>query len=103
MLIYNTTFHVTGERTQSLFLDFMRDVYIPKTKVSSYLRNTRFVSLITGLGDNVSGYALMSEVENIADLKHWKKEKEEELLSLLYQRLGEGVLTFSTAMKIMDL
>ena len=103
MLIYNTTFHVSGgEREYGLFLDFMHEIYMPGAAASPYLKNTRFVNLITNLGDGVSGYALMSDVENIADLKRWKKETEEALHSLLYKRFGESVLTFSTAMKVMQ-
>ncbi len=103
MLIYNTTFHVTGERERSHFLNFMYEVYLPQSKACEYLTNHRFVSLITSLGDDVSGFALMADVRNVADLKRWKQEKEERLLTLLSQQFGEKVLTFSTVMKVMDI
>ena len=82
MLIYNTTFHVEGENNLSPFLTYMRDVYVPAAIRDGLLQNPRFVRLLTEVGDNLFGYALMCEVE-----------------ANFHQQFGEKVLMFSTSMK----
>ena len=99
MLIYNTTFHVEGEAQLGPFLTFMRDVYVPAAIRDGYLRNPRFVRLLTDLGDNLFGYALMCEVEDVQTLKRWKLETGRSLESSFHQTFGEKVLMFSTSMK----
>lgn len=99
MLIYNTTFHVDGEHTLSPFLTFMRDEYYPKAIEKGYLRNPRFVRLLTDIGDNLIGYALMCEVEDVVTLKKWKNEIGKDLETSVFKTFGEKVLMFSTTMK----
>ena len=103
MLIYNTTFHVDGEHQLSAFLTYMRDVYYPGVTRGGYLQNPRFVRLLTEIGDNLIGYALMCEVEDVKTLKKWKLEVGRELESGFHQQFGEKILTFSTSMKVVDL
>lgn len=99
MLIYNTTFHVDGEHLLSPFLTYMRDEYLPAALAQGYLRNPRFVRLLTDIGDNLTGYALMCEVQDVLVLKKWKKEVAPALESAFHQRFGEKILMFSTTMK----
>ncbi len=99
MLIYNTTFHVDGEHLLSPFLTYMRDNYVPAAIEKGYLRNPRFVRLLADVGDNLIGYALMCEVEDVQILKKWKLEIGHALESNFHQQFGEKILTFSTAMK----
>ncbi len=99
MLIYNTTFHVDGERLLGPFLTYMRDVYLPAAIEKDYLRNPRFVHLLADVGDNLFGYALMCEVEDVKVLKKWKLEIGHTLESNFHQQFGEKILMFSTAMK----
>jgi hypothetical protein len=99
MLIYNTTFHVDGERHLSSFLNYMRDVYVPAAIEKGYFRNPRLVRLLADVGDNLFGYALMCEVEDIQQLKKWKLEIGHTLESNFHQQFGEKILMFSTAMK----
>ena len=90
MLIYNTTFHVEGEAQLGPFLTFMRDVYVPAAIRDGYLRNPRFVRLLTDLGDNLFGYALMCEVEDVQTLKRWKHPRIK--LPPNFRRKGPDVL-----------
>jgi hypothetical protein len=99
MLIYNTTFHVEGENNLSPFLTYMRDVYVPAAIRDGLLQNPRFVRLLTEVGDNLFGYALMCEVEDVKILKKWKLETGRTLESNFHQQFGEKVLMFSTSMK----
>ena len=99
MLIYNTTFHVDGERLLSQFLTFMRDEYMPKATAKGYLQHPRFVRLLTDIGDNLTGYALMCDVEDVVKLKKWKQEIGHDLETLVHKQFGEKVLMFSTTMK----
>lgn len=99
MLIYNTTFHVDGERLLSPFLTFMRDEYVPKATAKGYLQHPRFVRLLTDIGDNLTGYALMCDVEDVIKLKKWKQEIGHDLEALVHKQFGEKVLMFSTTMK----
>lgn len=99
MLIYNTTFHVDGERTLSPFLTYMRDEYYPHVTEGGLMRNPRFVRLLTDIGDDLTGYALMCEVDDVVALKKWKQETGRKLEEKLHERFGEKVLTFSTTMK----
>ncbi len=99
MLIYNTTFHVEGEELLSPFLTYMRDVYLPVVLRNGHLRNPRFVRLLTDVGDNLIGYALMCEVDDVQALKKWKLETGHTLESSFHQQFGEKILMFSTSMK----
>ena len=99
MLLYNTTFHVDGEHLLSPFLTYMRDEYMPHVTEKGYLRNPRFVRLLTDIGDNLTGYALMCEVDDVVALKKWKQEVGNDLDTHFHNRFGEKVLTFSTTMK----
>lgn len=99
MLIYNTTFHVDGEHQLSPFLTYMRDEYLPAALRKGYLRNPRFVRLLTDIGDNLLGYALMCEVDDVVALKRWKNEVGHDLESAFHQKFGEKILMFSTTMK----
>lgn len=99
MLLYNTTFHVDGEHLLSPFLTYMRDVYFPAVTARGYLRNPRFVRLLTDIGDNLIGYALMCETDDVVTLKRWRKEIGDVLASNFHDRFGEKVLMFSTTMK----
>ena len=99
MLIYNTTFHIDGEHLLSLFLTFMRDEYLPAVMAAGHLRNPRFVRLMVDLGDTMTGYALMCEVDDVQTLKHWKQQAGHDLEKRLFNCFGEKVLMFSTAMK----
>ncbi len=99
MLIYNTTFHIDGEHLLSPFLTFMRDEYLPAVMAAGHLRNPRFVRLMVDLGDTMTGYALMCEVDDVQTLKLWKQQAGHDLEKRLFNRFGEKVLMFSTAMK----
>ena len=99
MLIYNTTFHVDGEHLLSPFLTYMRDVYLPAATARGYLRNPRFVRLLTDIGDNLTGYALMCETEDVKSLKQWRQEIGLTLESNFHDHFGEKILMFSTTMK----
>ena len=103
MLIYNTTFHVDGERIVGHFITYMRDIYFPAVTARGYLKNPRFVHLLTNIGEGLTGYALMCDVEDIHDLKRWREEIGHTLESNLYDRFGQKVLTFSTTMKDVNL
>lgn len=103
MLIYNTSFHVDGEALISPFRTYMRDVYLPKVTERGYLKNPRFVSLLTDIGDGLQGFALMCEVENVVVLKKWRKEIGDTLMADFHATFGEKVLTFSTSMKEIEL
>ena len=77
----------------------MRDVYVPAAIRDGLLQNPRFVRLLTEVGDNLFGYALMCEVEDVKILKKWKLETGRTLESNFHQQFGEKVLMFSTSMK----
>ena len=99
MLIYNTTFHVDGERLLGQFLTYMRDIYYPAVTARGYLHNPRFVRLLADVGEGLIGYALMCEVEDVVTLKKWKNEIGRTLESNFHDHFGESILMFSTAMK----
>jgi len=103
MLIYNTSFHVDGEKLVSAYRTYMRDVYLPKVTERGYLKNPRFVSLLTDIGEGMFGFSLMCEVENVVVLKKWRKEIGDALMADFHSHFGEKVLTFSTSMKVLDL
>lgn len=100
MLIYNTSFHVDGEALIGPFLTYMRDYYLPAATARGYLRNPRLMRLLTDVGEGLFGYALMCECDSAADLKRWKQEIEDVLLSSFRDRFGERILTFSTTMTV---
>lgn len=103
MLIYNTSFHVSGERTLQQFLTYMRDTYLPAIKQGDYLQHVRFVRLLTDIGDDVIGYCVMAEVNDVVALKKWKLEVGRTADSNFHQEFGESVLTFSSTMKEVEL
>lgn len=99
MLIYNTTFHVEGEHLLPPFLTYMRDVYRPAVTQRGYVKSTRFVRLLTDIGDNLIGYALMFDIDDVQVLKKWKLEVGRELEANFHKQFGEKILCFSTTMK----
>jgi len=102
MLIHNTTFHVDGERYMSQFLTYMRDVYVPAIRANEELKNPRLVRLLADVGDNLIGYAMMFEVDDLQVLKRWKTGPGRELHDDFVKTFGERILTFSTSMKVVD-
>lgn len=103
MLIYNTSFHVEGDALIGPFRTYMRDIYLPKLIERGYVKNPRFVSLLTDIGEGMQGFSLMCEVENVVVLKKWKKEIGDELMMNFHNTFGERILTFSTSMKVIEL
>ncbi len=103
MLIYNTSFHVTGESLVPKFLQYMRDEYLPRVLAGGRLRNPRFVRLLTSVGDDVFAYSLMVETDSVAELKAWKQAAGNALDADFSARFGQQVLTFSTPMRVVDL
>lgn len=103
MLIYNTSFHVTGEGLVPKFLQYMRDEYMPRVLAGNRLRNPRFVRLLTNVGDDVFAYSLMVETSSVAELKAWKLAGGDRLAADFAVHFGERVLTFSTTMRVVDL
>lgn len=99
MLIYNTSFHVSGERTLQHFLTYMRDIYIPAIQQGGHLQHLRFVRLMTDIGDDLIGYCVMADVADVQVLKKWKHEVEPKAASDFHREFGESVLTFSSTMK----
>lgn len=99
MLIYNTSFHVSGERTLQHFLTYMRDTYLPAVKQGGYLQHVRFVRLLTDIGDDQIGYCVMGDVSDVVALKKWKLEIGNQADTNFHQEFGESVLTFSSTMK----
>ena len=103
MLIYNTSFHVSGERTLQQFLTYMRDTYLPAIRQSEVMQRIRFVRLLTDIGDDVIGYCVMGEVTDVVALKKWRQTVGDQALAAFHQEFGESVLTFSSTMKEVEL
>lgn len=103
MLIYNTSFHVSGERTLQRFLTYMRDVYLPAIRQGGLLQQIRFVHLLTDIGDDMFGYCVMTEATDLKTLKKWKLEVGNTADSNFHSEFGEQVLTFSSTMKEVEL
>lgn len=103
MLIYNTSFHVSGERTLQKFLTYMRDTYLPAIKQGGYMQHVRFVRLLTDIGDDLIGYCVMADVADVIALKKWRHEVGDPALTAFHQEFGESVLTFSSTMKEVEL
>ena len=103
MLIYNTSFHVEGERTLQPFLTYMRDVYLPALRQGGLLLRLRFVHLLTDIGDEKFGYCVMVEVPDLKTLKKWKLEVANPADTNFHKEFGEKVLTFSSTMKEVEL
>lgn len=103
MLIYNTSFHVSGERTLQHFLTYMRDSYLPAIKEGEALQHVRFVRLLTDIGDDQIGYCVMGDIKDVVALKKWRQEVGDKALAAFHQKFGESVLTFSSTMKEVDL
>ena len=103
MLIYNTSFHVSGERTLQHFLTYMRDNYLPAISQGGLLQNIRFVRLLTDIGDDQIGYCVMADVDDIKALKKWKLDVGNAADTSFHHEFGEQVLTFSSTMKVIEL
>lgn len=103
MLIYNTSFHVTGESLVPKFLQYMRDEYLPHVLAGGRLQNPRFVRLLTSVGDDIFAYSLMVETSSVAELKAWKQAEGNRLETDFAAHFGQQVLTFSTTMRVVDL
>lgn len=102
MLIYNTSFHVDGEALIAPFRTYIRDIYLPKAVERGYMKNPRFVSLLTDIGEGLQGFAVMGEVENVVVLKKWRKEIGDPLMADFHRIFGDRILTFSTSMKVIE-
>ena len=103
MLIYNTSFHVDTEKDLSRFLTYMRDTYLPAIRQGGHMQHIRFVHLLTDIGDNLIGYSVMGEFEDLQAIKKWKLEVGRAADASFHQEFGEKVLTFSTTMKEVEL
>ena len=103
MLIYNTSFHVSGERTLQKFLTYMRDTYLPAISEGGLLQNIRFVRLLTDIGDNLIGYCVMADVADLQAMKKWKLEVGRKADVNFHKEFGDKILTFSTTMKDVEL
>lgn len=99
MIIYNTTFHIDGERHVARFLAYLRDSYYPAVTSHDAVRNPRIIRIVTSVGEDTFAYALMFEAESIRDLKRWKSEVGQKAEADLHAHFGQKVLAFSTLMK----
>ncbi len=103
MFIYNTSFHVESEHLLSKFLTYMRDSYLPAIQQGGLMTNVRFVRLLTDIGDNLIGYSVMGEFEDLQKLKKWKLEIGRAADASFHKEFGEKILPFTTTMKEVEL
>lgn len=102
MLIYNISFHIDDEAFIRPFLSHMREHFLPAVTAQGYLRQPRFMRLLTDIGDGLVGYSLMCECDSAADLKCWKREVGDALLAALSHHFGDKVLTFSSTLRVVQ-
>jgi hypothetical protein len=103
MLIYNTSFHINGERIVPKFLQFMNDEYLPRMASTGHMTNLRFVRLLTNIGEDMVAYALMADTPTVVTLKAWKQAVGDSLEAEFAQVFGESILLFSTTMRTVEL
>ncbi len=98
MLLYNTSFQVTGEKTTGLFLSYMQSTFYPAISAGGRVSNVRFHRVLTHTEADIFVYTLMFDIEGLRELKAWKEEVEAGALKGLKKEFGENVLTFSSTM-----
>ncbi len=97
MIIYNTSFHVE-EKFEPAFLQWLRDVYVPKAAEAG-LADHMLTRLLNSVEPGCYTYALHLEAPNMAAVERWESGGRNELLEDMAQRWGYGVLAFSTPME----
>lgn len=98
MLIYNTTFHIEGQKNVTQFVDYMRNVYYPAALEGNCNVKVKFVRLVTDMGNGMTGFAFMVELDSMSVLKKWKEEIGDRIMEKLLGAMDFQILSFSTTM-----
>jgi len=98
MLIYNTTFHIEGPKNSNEFVNYVRKEFYPQLTPNNHGIKARFVKLVTDMGNNMNGFALMIEADSLSSLKKWKQEIGDSLMEKLRGAFNFEILSFSTTM-----
>lgn len=102
MLIFNTTFH-TEEDVHEVYIDFMKQVYIPQAVVSGFLTHPCFARIHPQHEQNGISYSLQFKVKNSDTLDYWMTRDGALLQQTLNQKFGNKVVGFITIMEQIDI
>lgn len=102
MILYNTTF-VLAPSTETDFLSFMREVYIPALEADTLVRTPRLHRVIPQDKEaNALSFALHFYAEGESHLQDILSNTGLRIADLLVKRFGEQVLGFSTIMHVIE-
>lgn len=102
MLIFNTTFH-TEDDVREVYLDFMKQVYIPQAAESGFLFDPCFARIPLQHEQSGSSYSLQFKVKNSDTLNYWMSNQGALLQQTLNQKFGNKVVGFITVMEKIEL
>ena len=101
MIICNTTYHVdcsvSGE-----FLDWLRDVYLPRALEGDMVRAPRLLRMM-GHNDGGVCFALQLQATKLSELQRWNQAVGKQLHQQLIERFGTKVVGFTTFMENIDI
>ena len=102
MHIYNTTF-VCSERDLPELLGLLRADVIPALLDSGLALSPRLSRVASRLpeADETESISLQFEFSEISALSEWKKSHLQEALTIIENKFGNRVLTFSTLLQVL--
>ena len=101
MLILNTTYQVS-EESQTDWLLWVKNEYIPEVTKTDMLKSPRFFRLLVENEPGNVSYALQFEVQDVDTLENWFMRYGSEMQSTMSNRFQEKVMGFTTMMEAVE-
>ena len=98
MIIINTTFFVVDTH-QNLFLNWVKNRYIPRMIELEYFSSPRFFKILSKQEPGTSSYSLQFESVGSLAKQKWEEEYSQHLEMEIRLNFNENVLSFSTLLE----
>lgn len=102
MIIFNTTYHADSE-VRETFVNFVKDVLIPKSTASGLLTEPNLYLIHHQHEEGGTSYSLQFRAKNVEDLNYWMENEGHALQFEVTDRFKDRVMAFFTVLeKIVD-
>jgi len=101
MIVYNTTFSVSGDAVEE-FIEWIRSTYVPQAMQGGRVSAPQLMRIMAQQEGGV-GYALQLQAPSLGELQRWYQSTGKQLMADLTAHFGRRIAGFSTMMEQIEI
>jgi len=101
MLIFNTTYKVSGSITDS-WLDWMRVIHIPFMLANKQFSHPQIAKIVGSEDEQGVSFSVQFRISDMQTLMNWHKLNATEFQNNFQQKFGNDVQFFSTVLEVVE-